>query len=206
MADFIPNSDDALKTWCTNFKTKIATAGAGVGLAPAQITGLQAKCDAINVRIDDKAAKKTAWQSSVANSNSGNAADVADIRAAVASIKTNSGFSEGIGADLGIVGGGGGFDPNNYRAQINNATVTGPAQVTIKFSKASGNIDGVHVYSRLQGQENWKFLARDTVPPYVDTTPLAAPGKPEIREYRIRGVVNDEEIGDYSDTVQMTVT
>ena len=94
MADFIPNSDDALKTWCTNFKTKIATAGAAVGLAPA-------------------------W---------------------------------------------------------------------------------------LQGQENWKFLARDTVPPYIDTTPLAAAGKPEIREYRIRGVVNDEEIGDYSDTVQVTVT
>jgi hypothetical protein len=49
-------------------------------------------------------------------------------------------------------------------------------------------------------------LSSDTVPPYVDTTPLAAAGKPEIREYRIRAVINDEEIGDYSDTVQMTVS
>jgi hypothetical protein len=206
MADFIPNSDDALKTWCTNFKSKIATSGATVGLTPAQITGLQTKCDAINGRIDDKAAKKNAWQSSVANSNTGNNADLADIRASVASIKTNGGFTNAIGADLGVTGSAAAFDPNAYKAQITSATVTAPAQVTIKFSKASGNIDGVHVYSRLQGQDNWRFLARDTIPPYVDTTPLAAAGKPEVREYRVRAVVNDEEIGDYSDTVQVTVT
>ena len=34
---------------------------------------------------------------------------------------------------------------------------------------------------------------------YVDTTPLATPGVAETREYRVRGVINDVEIGDYSD-------
>ena len=104
MADFIPDSDDALKTWCRNFKSKIAASGGGVGLTPAQITRLQAKCDAINMRIADKAAKKTVWELSEANSNAGNAADLADIRVTVASIKANSGFTEAIGAELGVIG------------------------------------------------------------------------------------------------------
>lgn len=153
MADFIPNSDDALKTWCTNFKSKIATVGTSVGLMPAQVSDLQTKCDAINTRVDEKAAKKTAWQASVANATAGNNTDLGGIRAAVASIKTNSGFTEAIGADLGVIGSAGSFDPNTYKAQITTAIVTGPGQGTLKFSKASGNIDGVHVYSRLQGQE-----------------------------------------------------
>ena len=60
--------------------------------------------------------------------------------------------------------------------------------------------------SRRQGTSPWNFLGRDTQSPYVDTTPLAEAGKPEIREYRIRGVIDDVEIGDYSPTRQITVT
>lgn len=64
----------------------------------------------------------------------------------------------------------------------------------------------MHVYSRIQGESEWKFLARDTQSPYVDTTPLGVAANPEIREYRIRAVIADKEIGDYSDTQQITVS
>jgi len=206
MADFIPAGDDARKTWATAFKTRIATHGPTVGLTPAQVTAVQNKCDAIIGRIDDKTAKKNAWQSSVAAADTGNVADVGDLRSTIAAIKTNSGYTDAIGADLGVIGSAGSFDPNTYKAELTSVEQTGPSQVTIKFGKAKGNIDGVHVYSRMQGTSDWKFLARDTVPPYVDSTPLAAAGKPEIREYRIRAVINDEEIGDYSETAQVTVS
>jgi hypothetical protein len=206
MPDFIPPGDDARKTMLTAFKGKIALRGAAVGLTPAEITAIQAKCDAIIGRIDDKAAKKLAWQASVAAADTGNTADIADLRASIAAIKTNSGYTPEIGADLGIVGPAGSFDPNTYKAELLSVEQTGPNAVTAKFAKAKGNIEGVNVYSRLQGTSPWKFLARDTVPPYVDTTPLAAAGQPEIREYRIRAVINDEEIGDYSDTAQLTVS
>ena len=89
---------------------------------------------------------------------------------------------------------------------IRMVTLNGPSQVTVAFGKAKGNIDGVNVYSRRQGTSQWNFLARDTEPPYVDTTPLAQAGQPEIREYRIRAVIDDEEIGDYSVTKQVTVS
>jgi hypothetical protein len=39
IAEVMPHRDDAWQTWCTNFKTKIAMAGDGVGLTPAKING-----------------------------------------------------------------------------------------------------------------------------------------------------------------------
>lgn len=206
MADFIPPGDSARKSWCTTFKTKIATSGAAVGLTAAQITALQGLCDAIIGRIDDKAAKKNAWQASIAAANNGNLNDFASLRSEIARIKTNSGYTEAIGADLGIVSPVETFDPNTYKAELDGLVLSAPAQVTVNFGKARGNIDAVHVYMRLQGTSDWTFLARDSQSPYVDTTPLAQAGKPEIREYRIRAVIDDVEIGDYSDTQQITVS
>jgi len=37
-------------------------------------------------------------------------------------------------------------------------------------------------------------------------TPLAQPGAPQVREYRIFGVINDVEIGLYNDVVVVTVS
>src|SRR2546423_1394488 len=118
MADFIPSGDDARKTWAITFKTKIATHGAAVGLTPAQITAAQALCDAIIARIDDKAAKRNAWQASVSAAATGNAADFTAVRDQIGAIKTNSGYTEAIGADLGIIGAADTFDPNTYTAEL----------------------------------------------------------------------------------------
>jgi hypothetical protein len=128
------------------------------------------------------------------------------LRNSIAGIKTNAGCTADVAADLGIVGGADSFDPNTYIGEIRAVELTAPEHVTIKFGKARGNIDGVNVYSRKQGTTDWKFLARDTQSPYVDTTPLATPGTPEVREYRVRGVINDDEIGDYSPALQITVS
>lgn len=74
------------------------------------------------------------------------------------------------------------------------------------FGKAKGNVDQVNVYSRRQGTVPWSFLAPGTESPYIDATPLARAGTPEIREYRIRAVIDDEKIGEYSVSKQITVT
>src|SRR5205085_12647644 len=158
------------------------------------------------VRTDDKPETINGWLTSVGAAVTSSTADVADLRSTIAAIKTNSGYTPAIGADLGVVGSAGSFAPNTYQAELASVDQAGPNQVTVKFGKAKGNIDGVHVYARLQGASDWKFLARDTQSPYVDTTPLGTVGKPEVREYRIRAVINDEEIGDYSDTAQVTVS
>ncbi|MFN2621757.1 MAG: hypothetical protein ABR611_02835 [Chthoniobacterales bacterium] len=206
MPDFIPPGDDAKRTWATTFKAKIATNGAAVGLAPADITALQNLCDAIIGRIDDKQAKRNAWQAAVTAADTGNNTDIGTLRSRIGAIKSNAGYTDAIGADLGVVGTPGAFDPNTYQAELKSVELTMPGQVTVKFGKAGGKIDGVNVYSRRQGQADWKFLGRDTQSPYVDTTPLTQAGTPEVREYRVRGVINDEEIGDYSAAQQITVS
>jgi hypothetical protein len=206
MADFIPPGDDARKTWASTFKTKIATHGPGVGLSAAQVTAAQGKCDAIVGRIDDKAAKKQEWQSSVSAAEAGNYTDFSALRDTIAAIKTNSAYTDAIGADLGIIGPADLFDPNTYQAELRGLVLSAPGQVTVNFGKAKGKVQGVNVYSRKQGTAEWKFLARDTQSPYVDSTPLAQAGTPEIREYRIRAVIDDVEIGDYSVTMQITVS
>ncbi len=49
----------------------------------------------------------------------------------------------------------------------------------------------------------FKFLARDTVPPCVDNRPMLVAGKPELREYipTRRDVVGDIEVSQFSDEI-----
>jgi hypothetical protein len=70
------------------------------------------------------------------------------------------------------------------------------------FSKSKS--DGVNIYSTRAGDTASTFLARDTVPPCVDTRPLLVAGKPEVREYKCVYVSNDEEIGQFSGEVVIT--
>jgi len=64
--------------------------------------------------------------------------------------------------------------------------------------------DAVHIYGRLRGQANWVLLGMDTSSPYIDGRPLAQPNVAEVREYMLRGVVEDVEIGLDSDVLNAT--
>ena len=48
---------------------------------------------------------------------------------------------------------------------------------------------------------DFKFLARDTSPTYVDKRPLLVAGKPELREYKTVFVVGDVEVNQFSDEI-----
>ena len=61
----------------------------------------------------------------------------------------------------------------------------------------------MHVYCRVRGTMGWTFLSWDKNSPYIDGTPLAHAGVPEEREYMLRGVVNDVEIGVDSDILSI---
>ena len=71
--------------------------------------------------------------------------------------------------------------------------------VEIDFNFA--NSEGVNLYSRRDGDADFKFLARDTVPPYVDNRPMLVAGKPELREYKAVFVVADKEVSQFSDEI-----
>ena len=71
--------------------------------------------------------------------------------------------------------------------------------VEIDFNLA--NSESVNTYSRREGDRDFKFLARDTVPPYVDNRPMLVAGKPELREYKAVFVVADKEVSQSSDEI-----
>src|SRR5439155_11808934 len=83
---------------------------------------------------------------------------------------------------------------------------SGRGVVEIDFNLA--NSEGVNMnpesfrgYSRRDGDADFKFLARDTSPTYVDNRALLVANKPEIREYKAVFVVGDLEVSQFSDEI-----
>jgi hypothetical protein len=73
--------------------------------------------------------------------------------------------------------------------------------IEIDFNLA--NSEGVNIYSRRDGDADFKFLARHTSPTYVDNRPLLVANKPELRECipTPRDVVVDVEVSQFSDEI-----
>ena len=91
------------------------------------------------------------------------------------------------------------FDPLTWKAVIRSLECTGPAQVRLKLAKAGGAVDANAVYCRRKGQTVWMKVGVFTQSEVVDNTPCATPGQPEEREYQVRSVIKDVEIGIASD-------
>jgi hypothetical protein len=81
--------------------------------------------------------------------------------------------------------------------------------VEIGFNLA--NSKDVNIYSRRDGDSDFRFPARDTElaapdsdeggPPYVDNRPMLVAGKPELRKYKAVFVVADKEVSQFSDEI-----
>ncbi|HKR05265.1 MAG TPA: hypothetical protein VJY62_11590 [Bacteroidia bacterium] len=116
---------------------------------------------------------------------------------------TKGSYTPAIGEDLGIIGDETTFDAANYKTTLKGKSL--PGNNEISFSKEG--VDGINVYSHPVGSTDpnaWEKLAFDSSSPYNDTRALANPGVPENRKYRARGVINDVEIGQWSDILSLT--
>lgn len=115
----------------------------------------------------------------------------------VARIKANANYTTPIGEDLRIIGDEDSFDPATFKPGL---TVENTQQGRLlKFEKSE--TDGVNVYSREEGEGTWILLARDNFSPYLDARIFA---QPTALEYKVTAVIQDEEVGVDSDTVNIT--
>lgn len=57
-----------------------------------------------------------------------------------------------------------------------------------------------------ENKELFTFLATDTQPDYLDNTPLPPFGQTVVWAYTMTYLINDEEVGEWSDIVFVTVT
>lgn len=114
-------------------------------------------------------------------------------------IRNTAGFTTAIGEDLGIV-------PPAGETPLGDPTFTTTAQpnseVRVNWVKSSS--DGVLVESQRAGETVWTVLGTDTSSPYLDSRPALVAGQPEVRRYRVRYVINDVPLGNYSAVASVT--
>jgi hypothetical protein len=123
------------------------------------------------------------------------------LRSIVRRLKSATGYTDAFGQLLKIIGA---EDSTDLTTAKPDLTVTAQGHgVELSFTK--GKSDGVAIYSRRDNDGEFAFLARDTVAPYVDNRPLLVVAKPEVRRYKAVYVSGDEEIGNFSDEVVVTV-
>jgi hypothetical protein len=197
MADFIPQPEGKLVLMLTNLDSKIDGYAIALGIDPVLLAEIHVKIKAIIKAINDAIAGKQTWKNLEAAKRGTKTEILGFLRTNIARFKTESGYTEAIGKDLGIIGTTDTFDHNAYKPTL-KATVF-PKYINLEFIKKG--IDAVNIYVRIKGGTEWTFLARDTRSPYHDSENLKTAGVPEVREYMCIGVIADEEIGQESDVV-----
>ena len=114
-------------------------------------------------------------------------------------IKAHPGYTEAIGQDLNIIGAEQTVDTGNAKPALKLELAAGHPNV--KWPK--GAFDAVEIWvDRGAGSS---FLAIDTVPDYLDTAPLPAPGASAVWKYKAIYRLNDTQVGQWSDVVSIAV-
>lgn len=198
--DFIPTNRGDLYLWWKNIHDKIEEEGPKFGLtvqkiadikalAATQIALMEASNDAEDLLKGARGAEKT-----------GKKTNTATIRMMIRNWKSTPGFqgssSEGV---LRVVGPESTFDPDTFKPTLSLSIVGG--QIKGDFTK--GECDSVNFYCRLRGTAGWTRLGNDARTPFWDRNPLANPAVPEVREYMVIPVIDNEEVGVPSDIVSI---
>lgn len=117
-----------------------------------------------------------------------------------ARIKKHPGYTDAIGQDLDIIGAEQTVDTTHAKPVLKLELQAGKPNV--KWTK--GGFDGVEIWVD-RGNGTFAFLAIDTVPDYLDTAALPAPGLTALWKYKAIYRLNDAQVGEWSDVVSLAV-
>ncbi len=197
MADYLPKTNGSLASWLANYSTKLPTYGILLGFSQSEVTALAKSCTDAHDAVEVKEAKWADYTSGIAASQETIDEGTAAVRAAVRRMKASANYSDAIGADLGVDGSGTPVDPTTIKPTLTARVTPGAVLIRVKRQGATS----VNLYSRPAGSAQWKLVKWIITSPYADTTPLAQPNVPERREYAVRGLIADQEVGEMSDAV-----
>jgi hypothetical protein len=203
--NFLPTTDAQLNFWLSNFASKIGDVAAALNITPEQVAQFETDRVNLEARLKEVQTKKTAYQSSVAEKDFVRDAIVKRIRDTAVIIKRHANYTETIGEDLGIVppelpalpGG-------NENAMPSFQAVLLPDRIRLDWVKDV--FDGVMVQSKRGSETTFTPLGTDSISPYEDTRANLVAGVPEIRIYRMRYLLKDEEVGQWSDEKRIAST
>ncbi len=192
MSDYIPVRDNPeLRAWILAYLAALPTYGATVGVTVVEQGTLTSLGNAAIGCIDNTVTRKNSYDSSLADRDLAVRNFTVVLRPIVRRIKANANYNEMIGENLGIVADNPPIDPNQIKPTLTLTVNMGFVRVRILRNGA----ESVNLFSRRSGQAEWTFLARVTRATYLDETPLANAGVPEIREYMAQGFLGDSQVG-----------
>src|SRR6266404_3598440 len=197
-SDFIPRTDSDFLVWHDQFKTSVLAQAATFGLVAADTTPITNDNTDIHAKVTNMVTTGNIAIQAVADKNTSRANANKHARALAARIKAHPAYTPALGSLLGVVGAEDTTDLTTSKPTMAGADQTGGV-VQLDFDKSIS--DGVNIYAKRGDEPDFTFLARDTASPYIDNRPLLVATKPELREYKCVYVLNDEEIGLFSDDV-----
>jgi hypothetical protein len=198
--DFIPPGKGDYRAWLLNLKTQITTQGPLFTLAAGEVTATTAACTAQIALGDAAIAAASALKAALQAEADGKKTTNALLRNKISDWKQMPLFTPAIAQELRVIGSAAAFDPGTDKPDFKVKIAGGE----IRLDWVKKGVDAVHIYGRLRGQPGWTLLGMDTSSPYIDGRPLAQANIPETREYKLRGVVTDVEIGLDSDIQSIT--
>lgn len=202
-ADFIPASDDAIIGFLANYGEVIAEKGALVGLTATEITEQQELASSTKADFEAASVKKAAYREGVQKKKVLRKTAIKLIRNMAVRIKRAPGYTDDIGAALGILRTSTASSTSTSARSILRPAIKAtafPTYIEISFYKYGQT--GVSVFSRVKGSEEWaKLISGCTESPYRDSRALQQAGVPEIREYKALYWENGTETGQESDIV-----
>ncbi|MBS4029404.1 MAG: hypothetical protein KGZ58_12310 [Ignavibacteriales bacterium] len=203
--DFLPRTDAQLNFWLNNFAGKIGNFAPEVGITPEQVTQFETDKTNLATRLNDVQTKKTAYQSSVTEKDVVKDAIIKRIRDAAVVMKRHTNYTVSMGEDLGIVPPEiPGIPGGTENAMPVFQAVELPDRIRLDWVKDV--FDGVVVQCKRGNETTFTTLGTDTISPYEDTRANLSLGTPEIRTYRLRYLLKDEEVGQWSDEKRVVST
>jgi hypothetical protein len=199
-ANFIPPAQGDYRAWLLNLKTELTTLGTTFGATTAEVTAVTAAATAQLALIDGYETKKSDAAFALQARDDGRTATDIILREQIGDWKRLGGFTPAIADQLRAVGTTTTFDPSTYKPTFKIRLDAG----NIRLDWTKKGVTAVHIYARLRGQPGWTLIGMDTSSPYIDGRELAVATVPETREYKLRGVLNDVEIGLDSDIQSIT--
>lgn len=117
-------------------------------------------------------------------------------------LKTHPNYTESIGEDLGIVGEEHVVNPLTMKPRLKCVIKSGMPVIIWK----KGDASSIDLYVDREMTGNYKFLASDYEPNFIDLHPLPAGVNTAIWRYKGIYRIGDEQVGIISDEISITVT
>jgi len=199
--DYLPKGDSQYSFWYDNFGNTLVEHGPTLGLTNDEITVVQTDALSVRAKISDVQAMKLTIHSAVETKSATLDASTQHTRKLAKRLKAHPNYTRSLGEALGIVPPGaptpsGSID---YAKPTFKITVLGDR---VRLDWIKNIFDGVVIESKRGGETTWTRLDVDTKSPYEDTRKNLVPGTPETRIYRMRYMMDDEEVGQWSNGVK----